>query len=371
VNLAHRIADRARELGFARVGYTPARPLEHAPHLESWLADGMHGDMAWMERHTDLRTNAARLEPGTRTVVALAAPYLRPEPATARLGRIAAYAVGEDYHDVLREKMRQLGAFIAAETGSAVHARPVTDSAPLLERNVAVDAGLGWLGKSAMVLHPALGSYFFLAELLVDIEIGEEPTVHPDRCGRCTRCIDLCPTGAIIAPGRVDARRCISYFTIELRGPIPRQWRTAIGDHLFGCDICQEVCPWNSRPHPAIDPAFAPRPGLDGVDAVSVLQMSAPTFNATFRGTAIVRTKRRGLARNAAVVLGNTGDRRHVAALGAALLSHDEPLVRGHAAWALGVLGGDAALDALRSAHATERDDYVRDELGEALRGGA
>lgn len=368
MNLARRIEERAIELGFARVGFTPARPLAHAEHLASWLAEQMHGEMGYMERNVELRTDASRLEPGTRTVIALAAPYA-PNRRPDRLGAIAAYALGDDYHDVLRDRLRALGAFVAAECGSAVAARPTVDSAPLLERNVALDAGLGWIGKSAMVIHPSLGTRFFLAELLVDIEIDDAPQQHPDRCGTCTRCIDACPTGAIVAPGRVDARRCISYFTIELRGPIPRQWRPAIGLHLFGCDICQDVCPWNRKPQPRVTVGLEPRAALDALDAPLALELDALAFNKLLRGTAISRARRRGLARNAAVVLGNTGDRAWVATLARVLTDHDEPLARGHAAWALGRLGGPAAVAALEQARRDERDDYVLDEVRVALEG--
>lgn len=365
MSCAERIRSRAYELGFSQVGFTPAGPIGDGEHLDGWLAAGMHGDMRWMENHRELRTDSSQLHPGARTVVALAAPY-SPPPASMRRG-VSAYAWGDDYHEVLRARMRSLAAFIAAECGADVNPRPAVDSAPLLERRVAVEAGIGWLGKSAMVLRQGTGSYFFLAELLVDCEIAEETVVQPDRCGRCTRCIDLCPTGAIVAPYRVDARRCISYLTIELRGPIPRELRPLMGEHLFGCDVCQQVCPWNRFATAPPSDIFQPRERTRTVSPLELLAMSQEEFSTTFRRSPVKRTKRRGLARNAAVALGNRGDTDDVPALVAALDSHDEALVRGHAAWALGAIGGKSAAEALHAAASREADEYVLEELRFAM----
>lgn len=367
------ITERAHELGFSDVGFVPAAPLRHGEHLERWLEDGFAGEMTWMHRHVDLRTDPRRLEPGTRTVIALAIPYARGPDRDDLDGhaplaaRVASYARGLDYHDVLRDRLRSLAAFITAESGSDIQARPAVDSAPLLERNVAVDAGLGWLGKSAMVIHPERGTWTFLAELLVDLEIVETPAPRPDRCGRCTRCIDACPTGAIVGPYRVDARRCVSYLTIELRGPIPRSLRPFVGHLLFGCDICQQVCPWNTKSSGAPIAELLPRPDAADTDASALLALDPRAFNAAFKGTPLHRTKRRGLARNAAVVLGNLGDPAAVPALIDALRHHDEPLVRGHAAWALGRLGTATAREALHRACTSEPDTYVEEEIRFAL----
>lgn len=360
------IEERALELGFCGVGIIPARPLEHAAHLDRWLADGFHGEMKWMERHRDLRTHPGRLEPGTRSVIALAAPYAA-DRHNAPPGHISRYALGDDYHDVLRQRMRSLAAFVSAETGHDVAARPAVDSAPLLERNIAIDAGLGWLGKSAMVLHQQHGTWFFLAELLVDVDLVPLDEPQPDRCGRCTRCIDACPTGAIVAPWRVDARRCISYLTIELRGPIPRPLRKPMGTHLFGCDICQEVCPWNHHAtrHDPLD--FRARPETIAADARTFLQLSPTAFNARFRGSPIHRAKRRGMARNAAVVLGNLGDPDHAPILLDTLREHDEPLARGHAAWALGQLAPPRLEDHLARALRREENAWVHEEIRHTL----
>jgi epoxyqueuosine reductase len=364
--LQRRIVERATELGFVSVGFVPAGPLRDAPRLDAWLEQGFHGEMGWMEQHRALRVDPRGLLTGARTVIALAAAYPH-RRGEAGADSIARYAVGDDYHEVLREQLRSLAAFVSAEAGSEVAARPAVDSAPLLERAVAVEAGLGWLGKSAMVLHPMTGSYTLLAELVVDIDIEPDRGEHPDRCGRCTRCIDLCPTGAIVAPYQVDARRCISYLTIELRGPIPRSLRAAVGLHLFGCDICQDVCPWNRKVDTDVMEPLQVRPEVVGASARTVLAMDPATFAATFRHSAIKRTKRRGLARNAAVVLGNLGDPDAIDPLATALHEHDEPLVRGHAAWALSRYGARRARAALEQACTREQDTYVAEEIRFAL----
>lgn len=367
MNRSALIVERALELGFVRAGITPAGPLSDAPHLDRWLEEGFHGEMRWMENHRGLRTDTSKLEPGTRSVIALAIPYgppLHDEPAHDAVSR---YAKGDDYHDVVRDRLRTLAAFVTAETGEDVWGRPAVDSAPLLERNVAVDAGLGWLGKSAMVLHQDDGPYMFLAELLVPIELEPVGTRHPDRCGRCTRCIDLCPTGAIVAPYRVDARRCISYLTIELRGPIPRDLRAPIGHRLFGCDVCQSVCPWSSRERPQPWEAFVPRPEASTDLALFFLTADRDAFLERTRRSPLRRAKRHGLARNAAVVLGNRGDRSAVAPLAHVLQEDPEALVRGHSAWALGVLGGSRARNALDRAQRQEENPWVLEEIRFAL----
>ena len=363
--LRQRLEERAAALGFLALGVRDARPLAGRARLERWLADGMHGELGYMERYLELRTDPAVLEPGTRSVIVLATPY---DARPLGIGHdddplITRYALGDDYHEVLRPRLRALGAFLEAELGAAVNGRPAVDSAPLLEREVAQDAGLGWFGRSSMLINQRWGSYVLLSELLVDVALEPDTERHPDRCGRCTACVDACPTGAILADGVVDARRCISYLTIELRGPIPRALRAPMGLHLFGCDICQAVCPWNRRAPAALIPELAPRPEVARVTALEALALSDEAFRALFRGSAVKRTKRRGLARNAAVVLGNAGDRAAVPALARALRDDPEPLVRGHAAWALGRLGGAAAHAALDEAQRREEDGYVLEEI--------
>lgn len=366
MSLADRVQEHALELGFSAVGIVPVGPARDAHHLDRWLDDGFAGEMAYMHNHGAIRRDTALLEPGMRSVVALAAPYGTPHTQTP----ISSYATRDDYHDRVRDRMRALGRFIASEARREVAIRPAVDSAPVLERSVALEAGIGWLGKSAMVLRQGQGSYFFLSELLVDVELDPVSTPQPDRCGRCTRCIDQCPTGAIVAPYRVDARRCISYLTIELRGAIPRALRPLIGMHLFGCDICQSVCPWNARPRAELLPGLEARPELVAMQASRALSLDDATFAQVFRGSPVKRARREGLARNACVVLGNTGDTTHVGALAGALAADRSPLVRGHAAWALGRIGGSAARGALAAAEG-DPDEFVRDEVRMAVDGEA
>jgi len=367
VTAADLIIERALELGFSHCGILPAGPLADAPRLDAWLADGFAGEMGYMHDHRDLRVDPSKLTDGARSVIAVAAPYAPPHPDDM----IAAYALGDDYHGAMRARLVQLEAFVRAEAGAQVVGRPAVDSAPVLERAVAVEAGLGWLGKSAMVLNTTHGTWTLLGELVVDVDLTPVGRPHPDRCGRCTRCIDACPTGAIVAPYRVDARRCIAYLTIEARGPIPRPLRPAVGQHLFGCDVCQSVCPWSARVDPAPVPELTRRASLRGVDAAAILAMSKPEFAATFAGSAMKRARRRGLARNAAVVLGNRDDPGDFGPLARALATHDEPLARGHAAWALGRIGGPAARRSLDRACSRETDSYVWEEIRAALEHGS
>ena len=363
--MREKLADRAAALGFARSGFVAAGRSENADHLDRWLAEGMQGEMGWMETHAHIRRDASLIEPWARSLMVLAVPYALPAGSDPVISH---YAQGNDYHDAIRLRLRALGAYAEAEFG--LRTRPAVDSAPLWERDLAARAGLGWAGKSGMVLHPALGSAFFLASLVLDAELADAAARQPDRCGSCTRCISACPTGAITAPGTVDARRCIAYLTIELRGPIPRALRPAIGHRLFGCDLCQTVCPWNTRWERSQSwPELAPRPEVAATTAREVLAMSQEAFSTRFRGSPIKRTKRAGLARNAAVVLGNSGDATNLALLVETLQSHDEPLVRGHAAWALARLAGAEAAAALRRAADREEDLYVRDEIAAAEQG--
>jgi len=365
--LERRIAERARELGFVAIGFVPAGPVSHAPHLETWLKDGFAASMDWMHGHQELRTDTRLLHPGARTVITVAAGYDGRTGRDPGQGHLARYAVGLDYHDVMRAMLRRLGEFIRVESGVEVDYRPTVDSAPVLERNLAVDGGLGWLGKSAMVLNRTHGTWMLLGELFVDLDLEPQAAAHADFCGRCTACIDACPTGAIVGPYRVDARRCISYLTIEHRGPIPRGLRSAIGLHLFGCDICQDVCPWNNKAGTDVLAGLEPLPGVVATGVREVLRMTPQEFNARFRGTPILRTRRRGLVRNACVVAGNLGLADDVGLLAEVMREHDEPLARGHAAWALGRIGGASARSALERGLACESDEYVREEIRGAL----
>ncbi|AWV87874.1 tRNA epoxyqueuosine(34) reductase QueG [Bradymonas sediminis] len=371
--LSDKIMARAIELGFDRAAIVPAGRLKHAEQYLEWLKEGRHGAMNYLDRHHELRVDPTKMEEGTRSVVVLLKNYYREADLLAGGLRIARYAHGDDYHDTLWERMRELAAFIHAETGADCGTRPATDTAPILERDLAALAGLGWVGKNAMLINPEIGSFSFIAEVLVDLDLEATHPMVPDRCGTCSKCIDACPTNAIISPAVIDARRCISYLTIELRGPIPRALRPLIGDHIFGCDICQVVCPWNSKAEPSEDASFQTREIYRSLTLQRLLCFDLPDYVEHFSKSAIKRAKLRGLRRNAAVVIGNTfaqsGDESIVELLGERLLKDEpEPLVRGHIAWALGQVGGDAAAQILCEAAGAEQDPYVQEEIRAAQR---
>ena len=368
MELVTRVQQRARELGFARAEIVAVDRPTTADRLEQWLAEGRHGQMEYLTKWHDIRVGEQMLEPGHGTAVVVWTNYMQPLDRTSSGWRVARYALGDDYHEILRDRLRALGAFIHAETGAPISLRPAVDTAPVLERELAQRAGLGWIGKNTMLIDSDLGSFGFLGELYVDAALtpSDRPE-HPDRCGTCTACIDACPTGAIVGPYVLDARRCISYLTIELRGPIPRGLRPLIGDHLFGCDVCQDVCPWNRAAPGSDDDAFRARPRYDLFSLTDLIRFPHAWYVEVFRGSAIKRAKYRGLLRNAAVVLGNRGQPEDVACLADALRNNEEPLVRGHVAWALGQIGTADAVDTLRAADVAEVSDYVRDEIADAL----
>ncbi len=366
--LWNRLFETAQELGFGAMGAVAAHPDPKRPVLERWLDQGMHGDMAWMAKDPARRTDPRMVLPEARTVLALYHSYhpglLEAPPQDSPRGRIARYALGDDYHDLLVSKLRVLSQELEDPT-----ARVYTDTGPFLERSVASRAQLGWTGKSGLLIHPKLGTYGFLAEIVTAQDLPVAETPHPDRCGTCTRCLDVCPTGALVAPGIVDSRRCISYLTIEHRGPIPHELRPLMGDWVYGCDLCQEVCPWNRKAPVATEPAFQPKPDRVFPRLVDLLLMTQEQFSQTFKGSAIKRTKRRGLARNAAIALGNAKDPATVPALKQALESDPEPLVRGAVAWALGQIGTGEARGALEAARDRESDPEVSEEIQRALAG--
>lgn len=397
--LTQRIKAQAHRLGFDLVGVTDCAPPASYPHYEAWLAAGYHAGMAYMarQRNRERRADPRRILPECQSIVVLAVRYFAPPPLpaawgrhtpadgspssgaappgeirkkdnpTASLtGRVAAYAWGADYHDVLVERLQALVAFIEEQVGHPVPHRLYTDTGPVLERDLAQRAGLGWIGKNAMLIHPRLGSYLLLAEILLGLPLEADAPFPTDHCGSCTRCLEACPTQAI-RPGRtVDANRCLSYLTIEHRGPTPETLRPGMGDWVFGCDVCQQVCPWNRRAPQAGDAAFAPRPDVPRPDLLADLQLTPEAFSRKFRGSPVKRAKRRGYLRNIAVALGNLADPEAVPALRQAL-QDPEPLVRGHAAWALGRIGTSQARAALEAALPVEDDPEVQAELRRAL----
>jgi epoxyqueuosine reductase len=254
--------------------------------------------------------------------------------------------------------------FVRERCPEGVNGRGYVDTAPILEGDLAAAAGLGWTGKNTLLITPGIGSWYFLGELLLDIPLAHDAPMG-DHCGTCRRCLDACPTGAFKGPYELDARRCISYLTIELKGPIPRELRAPIGHRIYGCDVCQDVCPHNKPDRALADPALASSPGLDAPDLLELLALDDEGFRERFRSSPIKRAKRRGFLRNVCVALGNSGDRRAVPPLVRALSDH-EPLIRGHAAWALGRLGGEDAARALQTARAMETDEWVGEEIAAA-----
>jgi epoxyqueuosine reductase len=369
------IAALARELGFARAAVVPIEPPRRHGLYRSWLAEGRAGTMAYLAapEHVAQRADLRSLLGAARSLVVVALQYDRvdPIPPDALLrGKIARYARGEDYHLVMRDRLVALADRLAAELGRPVASRPCVDSAPVLEREWAERAGVGFVAKNTMVIAPGLGSYVVLGELLLDVELAATAPSEPmkPRCGSCRSCLDACPTQAFAEAYVLDARRCISYLTIEHRGAIPRELRAAIGTWVFGCDVCQEVCPFNAGAGAAgeVDRWLRPR-SIDHAlpDLVALAGKGANQLRQLVKRSALRRAPRDALLRNIAVALGNTGDPRAIPAL-VGLLGHRAPQVRGHAVWALGELG---ASEALASYH--DDDPFVADELAAARRAAA
>jgi len=337
--LAAELERRARDLGFDRMRIAAARALDRdRATLESWLGAGRHAGMAWMARTAHLRADPRRVLPDCRSVVSLAWNH-GPGRAAAQPGRaaVARYARAHDYHRVLGTRLRRLAAWLAETSGAP--ARAFVDSGPVLERAWAEASGLGWIGKNACLITRDLGSWILLGEILSAAELEPHDGPHEELCGTCTACLDACPTGAIVADAVVDANRCISYWTIEHRGAVPQDRRSGHGDWIFGCDVCQEVCPWNRRF--GRDPERATTdsaPDLDGLDPLEILAMDEPTFRARYSGTALMRARWDGMRRNACIVLGNRGDRSARTSLERARRDAD-PVVRAHATWALERIG--------------------------------
>lgn len=358
---------RALELDFDLVGVTSADSPPHAAFFRDWLARGYGGEMAYLSRPeaVERRVQPSRTLPGARSVVVVAMNYNVEDPGPADQpgrGIVARYARGVDYHTVFEEKLSTLASFLEEEGGRA---KWYVDYGPVLERDLAQRAGLGWIGKNTVLIHPTLGSYLFLGAVFTDLELVPDEPFTADRCGTCARCIAACPTGAIKGPRELDARLCISYLTIELRGPIPRDLRPLIGNRVFGCDICQEVCPWNQTIPETKEPRFRPRE-VPGPELIELMNLTDDEFEGRYGDTAISRARRSGFLRNVAVALGNWRSPRAVPALVRAL--HDpDPLVRGHAAWALGTVGGDEAQHALREQLPRETDRFAREEIEHAL----
>ena len=356
----------AQSLGFELCRIAPCVAPPHADAFRQWLAEGRAGEMAWLERNVDRRTDPQQVVPGAKSVIVLgmnywqgdgrnakgdgeepaeasanvtterspdaAAPPQKPSPFAFRPSpfRIARYAWGDDYHDLIERKLQVIDDWLAARGGRQRH---YVDTGPVLERDFAALAGAGWHGKSTMLIHPKLGTWFFLAELLTTLDFAPDAPMA-DHCGKCTRCITACPTGAITAPQRLDARRCVSYLTIENKGPIPEEFRVAMGDRIYGCDDCLTACPWNRFAQASSESSFAAREFVHGWALRDFLALDDDGFRALFKKSPIKRIKRRGFLRNVCVALGNVGTLEDLPALEHAA-QDPEPLIAEHAQWAL------------------------------------
>ncbi|HEY44611.1 MAG TPA: tRNA epoxyqueuosine(34) reductase QueG [Anaerolineae bacterium] len=369
--LTARIKAEAKRLGFDLVGVTEPTPPPHLDVYHQWLESGRHGGMAYLanERSVHIRSDPHLILPECQSILVIAVNYLPRDLPQVMEGapRVAVYALGEDYHAVLIEHLKQMVAFIEIQVERPVPHRMYTDTGPLLEREFAQRSGLGWIGKNSCLINPSHGSYLLLAELLLGVQLELDIPFHEDRCGTCSRCIDACPTSCILPNRTIDARHCISYLTIEHKGAIPHELRHKIGAWLFGCDICQQVCPWNRFAKPTKDPAFQPRSFLNPPDLERFLNLAPDSWAEPLRSSPLLRSRRRGLLRNAAVVAGNNRDQAAIPQLTGLLLHDPEPLVRGHAAWALGQIGDEGALTVLRNVKESVTEPSVLTEIESAL----
>ena len=332
----------AHELGFQYLGISDTDLGEDERRLQAWLAEGCHGEMEYMERHGRKRSRPAELVPGTLSIISVRMDYWPGAPGQAEAvladparAYISRYALGRDYHKLIRKRLQRLARRIEQAIGPFGY-RVFTDSAPVLEKPLARKAGLGWIGKHTNLIHPAAGSWFFLGEIYTDLPLTTDPgRIEDDHCGTCRRCIDICPTQAIVEPYRLDARRCISYLTIELQGTIPVELRPRLGNRIYGCDDCQLVCPWNRFAQITAETGFLPRHGLDSAELIDLFAWSETEFLSRTEGSPIRRLGHERWLRNIAVALGNAPPSAAVVAALRARSDHPSALVREHVAWAL------------------------------------
>ena len=365
--LTRELKHEARRLGFELVGATPAVSSTGITRFRQWLEAGYGGEMSYLSARADAQEHPNSVLEGVRSLLMLGCNYRTTEPSPCGPGeaRVSRYAWGADYHDVMHGRLRRLADFLGQRVPGA-KVRGVVDSAPLPEREFAHAAGLGWIGKNTLLLNRSLGSWFFLAALLTDVELAYDDEQESDHCGTCRACLDACPTGAFVDAYVLDARKCVSYTTIELRGPVDEELRPLHGEWLFGCDICQEVCPWNREVPQSAEAAF--HPAADGNPAAlgELFEMDEQAFRQRHRHTPLWRSKRRGILRNAALAAGGRRDRKMLPSLEVGLKDH-EPLVRGACAWAIGRIGGAGALEVLLGRLTEEDDVVVRDEIERAV----
>ncbi|WP_428034366.1 tRNA epoxyqueuosine(34) reductase QueG [Amphritea sp.] len=349
-NLADQIKLLASSLGFQQCGITSTDLSAEAQPLQTWLDKGYQGEMTYLENHFEKRINPALLTPGTQRIICVRMNCLPPDTQAVRVLKnpdqayISRYTLGRDYHKVMRKKLTQLGKEIESLTGTFGY-RAFVDSAPILERPLARNSGLGWQGKHTLILNREAGSWFLLGELFVDLPLPVDAPYSEEHCGQCQACIDICPTQAIVAPYQLDARRCISYLTIELKGSIPEVFRPLIGNRIFGCDDCQLICPWNRFAKYSDEADFSPRHHLDTVSLLELQQWDEATFLKRTEGSAIRRTGYRGWQRNIAVALGNSRGGQAVLSALQTMADGEDALVREHALWALAQLQSDTTVN--------------------------
>jgi epoxyqueuosine reductase len=367
LELSRALKCEALGMGFDAAGICRAGAPPHIERFRQWLADGHAGQMHYLERRAEAYAHTDGVLAGARSVLMLGVVYRTedPGPIEPGCGRVARYAWGDDYHPWIRDRLAALAAFLSDRApGAAV--RGVVDTAPLLEREFAQLAGLGWIGKNTLLIHPAKGSWLFLAALLTDVVLQPDAPFGKERCGECRACLEACPTGALVAPYCLDARKCLSYWTIEAKDRVPEPLRPALGARVFGCDACQEVCPWNRRASSTEEAAFRPRPGTNPLALLDLLGLDDAQFRRRFQASPLRRSKRRGLLRNAAIALGNGPHKKALPAL-ADGLADPEPLIRGACAWALGRMAGPRAVALLCDRLECEADADVRAELVAAV----
>jgi epoxyqueuosine reductase len=351
VELKSQLVALAKRLGFDSCRVAACVPPRHSPEFDQWLKEGAAGEMNYMARGAEKRRDPHQILGEARSIIVLGLNYFQGRRADRGVatgaGRIARYAWGDDYHDVIATKLREIDTFLREFGGTQ---KCYVDTGPVLERDHGAEAGIGWHGKSTMLIDSKLGTWFFLAEILTTLELAPDKPAK-DRCGKCTRCIEACPTGAITAPHRLDARRCISYLTIESKGSIPLEFRPLIGDRIFGCDDCLEVCPWNRFAKVSHETAFGARRSTAGFALRDYLKLSDSEFRILFRKSPIKRIKRRGFLRNVCVALGNVGTPEDLPTLERAVHDH-EPLIAEHAEWASQRIRSRFALESKMDANA-------------------
>lgn len=360
------IKDKALALGFDLVGVSPVDSFPENQYYKEWLSKGFSGEMKYMDRAPEKREHLKHVLPDAKSVISCALNYNTDYPYSVdekdkSKGWISRYAWGDDYHHVMEDKLGAVMNYIKEQASEEVSSKMYVDTGPVLERVYGKYAGVGWIGKNTCLINQEIGSWIFIGEIITSLELDYDNPV-PDRCGTCTRCIDACPTDAILEPYVLDSRICISYLTIELKDKVPVQLREGIDNNIYGCDICQDVCPWNKRAQITDEPGFKPREDLYSPDLSYLSGLSVEDFRMVFKGSPIKRTKRRGLLRNVMIAMGNSGNKNFIPHI-KECLNDEEPLVRAHAVWALWQIDGPGSNKILLDHRTVETDDSVNEEI--------